>query len=717
MTKIVVNVSWPYANGPIHVGQASGSYLPPDIFARYHRMKGDDVLMVSGSDQHGTSVTIKAEKERLTPDQVAEKYHKINSKSLEWLGISFDIFTKTHSETHFEVARDFFARLYDGGYIHSRKTSEYYCTTDKRFLADTYVVGTCPKCGNKESKGNQCDICGTTFEAGELIDSRCVLCGNPTILRETENLFYSLSRFSERLSSYLADKDYWKPSVIDFSRNWLAAGLTDRAVTRDLDWGIPVPVPGMEKKVIYVWFEAVMGYLSASVEWARLRGKTEEWKEYWQNPDARHYYFMGKDNIPFHTIIWPSMLLGYGDLELPYMVSATEWVTPSEGGKKFSKSRGGAPSVESLMKEFQPEQVRYYLAAIMPEGRDSEFSMEAFETKVNNELVATLGNYYHRVLSFAFKNFGKLQGPATPEGNLVIEEIGRDAQEEASLIEKCEFKKALKVVMDAAQKGNQFLDKCAPWFSLKNDRSKCMTDLYANLELIRRIALMSGPFLPFSSAKILSFLGIDGTRPRWEDIVKQPERFELSEPVPVFRKLEIRAEEASDIPLDLRVGRVISVRKHPAADKLYVLEIDIGEKRQIVAGLRQYYTEEELSGKRVVVVANLASAKLRGFESQGMMLAAEKDGRVKLLSPPEKAPIGSLDDSTAGRTITIDEFKSVDLRIGASGSGGYLLEAGKLKSWKEVAVMVDGTVIRPLTAGGEPVTVDGGQIGVGAKIR
>lgn len=716
MTKIVVNVSWPYANGPIHVGQASGSYLPPDIFSRYHRMKGDDVLMVSGSDQHGTAVTIKAEKERLTPDQIAEKFHKINAKSMEWLGISFDLFGKTHSEIHFEVARDFFARLYDEGHIYKKKTSEYYCTADKRFLADTYVVGTCPKCGNKESKGNQCDVCGTTFEAGELLDSRCVLCGNPTILRETENLFFSLSKFSERLSSYLSDKNYWKPNVIDFSRNWLSAGLTDRAVTRDLDWGIPVPVKGMEKKVIYVWFEAVMGYLSASVEWAKLKGDREKWKEYWQDPEARHYYFMGKDNIPFHTIFWPSMLMGHGGLELPYFVSATEWVTPSDG-RKFSKSRGGAPTIESLMGDFQPEQVRYYLTAILPEGRDSEFSLENFATRVNNELVATLGNYYHRVLSFAFKNFGKLHGPATPEAESILSQIAADASEEASFIEGCEFKKALKVVMDAAQKGNQFLDRCAPWFTLKSDKSRCMADLYANLELIRRIALMSAPFLPSSSEKILSYLGIDGSRPRWDDIARQPESFDLLEPAPVFSKLELKEEESGEVPLDLRVGRIISVKKHPAADKLYVLEIDIGEKRQIVAGLRQYYTEEELEGKKVVVVANLASAKLRGFESQGMMLAAEKDGKVKLLSPPEKAPLGRLDDSTSGRTITIDEFKSVDLRIGASGSGGYLLDAGKLKSWKEVAVIVDSTGIRPLTAGGEPVTVDGGQIGVGAKVR
>ncbi len=717
MTKIVVNVSWPYANGAIHVGQASGSYLPPDIFARYHRMIGDSVLMVSGSDQHGTAVTIRAEKEGISPDAVAEKYHSINSASLEWLGISFDLFTKTHTENHFEVARNFFVNLYDGGHIYSRKTSEYYCTTDRRFLADTYVIGTCPKCGNRESKGNQCDVCGTTFEAGELSESRCALCGNPTILRETENMFYSLSSFSDRLAEYLSDKDYWKPSVIDFSRNWLTAGLTDRAVTRDLDWGIPVPVKGMEKKVIYVWFEAVMGYLSASVEWAKRRGNEDEWRDYWENPDARHYYFMGKDNIPFHTIIWPSMLMAHGNLQLPYHVVATEYVTPSDG-KKFSKSRGGAPSIESMMTEFDPEQVRYYLTAIMPEGRDSEFSMDDFETKVNNELVATLGNYYHRVLSFAYKNFGSLSGPVTEEGAAMLNEMLSSAAEEAAFIERCEFKKALKVMMEAAQKGNQFLDRCAPWFSIRNDRQKCMSDLFANLEAIRRIALMSHPFLPFSSISIMSFLGVDSSSLSWGDLESTPPGFKLSEPSPVFRKLDLASkQEEAQVPLELRVGIITSARKHPAADKLFILEVDIGEKRQIVAGLREYYTEDELAGKKVVVLANLATARLRGYDSQGMMLAAEKDGKVKLLAPPADALPGLLDGFSESRVITIDEFRTVDIRIGASGAGGYLLDAGRLKEWKEVALILHQGGMRPLKAGGREIGVDGGSIGVGAKVR
>ncbi len=718
MTKILVAVSWPYANGPIHVGQVSGSYLPPDIFARYHRMKGDSVLMVSGSDQHGTSVTIKAEREHSTPERVAEKYHSINLKSLEWLGISFDLFTKTHTENHFRVARDFFTTLLANGYIYSRETSEYYCSTDRRFLADTYVVGICPKCGNKESKGNQCDVCGTTFEAGELIDARCVLCGNPTVLKETVNLFYSLSKQQDKLSVYLSGKGSWKPNVIDFSRNWLSAGLTDRAATRDLDWGIPVPYPGMEKKVIYVWFEAVIGYISASVEWAAGKGNPEEWKEYWQKADAKHYYFMGKDNVPFHTIIWPSMLMAHGGLELPYHVSATEWVTPADG-RKFSKSRGGAPTIDTLMKDFSPEQVRYYLTAIMPEGRDSEFSMESFETKVNNELVATLGNYYHRVLSFAYRNFGSLHGPVSEDAAALLEEVSKAAIEEEGLIEGCEFKKALKIVMDTAQKGNQYLDRCAPWFSLRSDRVKCMRDLYSNLELIRHIAIMSHPFLPFSSAKVLSYLGIESNGPlKWSELSNRPGTFALKEPSPVFSKIELKEEdEDSGIQLDLRVGQIKSVRKHPAADKLYLMEVDIGERRQIVAGLKEYYTEEQLEGKRVVVVSNLATAKLRGYESQGMMLAAEKDGRVRLLSPPEGTPVGRLDNCSPSRTITIDEFRTVNIRIGATDGRETSLSTDGMKDWSEVAVLVEKKGLRQLTAGGKPVGVDGGPIGVGAKVR
>lgn len=707
MEKIVVNVAWPYANGPIHVGHVAGSLLGPDIFARYHRMKGNSVLMVSGSDQHGTAITLAAEKERTTPAELSERYHRINAESIEWLKLSFDIYTKTHTENHFSVVQEFFKNLERRGYFYLKKTNQYYCVSDGRFLADTYVYGKCPRCGYEEAKGNQCEMCGTVLEPGDLLDARCTICRNPVVLRETENVFFALSRFSGALLEYLKDKDYWRSSVLEFTRNWLVSGLNDRAVTRDLDWGIPAPMNGMEGKVIYVWFEAVIGYLSASIEWARRIGREDAWKEYWQGA-ARHFYFMGKDNIPFHSIIWPAMLMGHGGLSLPYQIVANQYMN-AEDRRKFSKSRGGAVTIASLRSQCEPDQLRYYIAATLPEHHDTFFSFDDMEQKVNGELVATLGNYYHRVLSFAQRNFGIVAGD---EDHEMLREAEATATTVASSIEACEFKKGLKAVMDLAQKGNQFFDRCAPWASLKTDREKCRHDIYINLEVVRRLAIISFPYLPDSSIKILSYLGIwNGTYPAWESVWKRVASYSLLIPSPVFSKLSIKKEGH---PLELRAGKIVSVSKHPNAEKLYLLEVDIGERRQIVAGLRDYYSESELLGKRVVVVANLQPAKLRGFESNGMLLAAEKDGKVRLLTVDGDAPTGTLDGFTGiGTRLNIDAFRKYELRIAREKDGKLSFEEGE---GEEVAVIVEDTGARKLTIAGRDVKVDG-SIGAGAKIR
>jgi methionyl-tRNA synthetase len=726
--RIQVNVAWPYANGALHVGHVAGSLLGPDIFSRFQRMNGHDVAMVSGSDQHGTAVSISAEREGVKPEVLAEKYHRINKDSIEWLGIQFDIFTKTHSENHFEVSRSFFLDLYGKGYLYPKTTEQYYCSVDRRFLADTFVAGTCPKCGNTEAKGNQCEICKTIFEPGDLISPRCTICSNPTTMKESSQLFFALSKFSDQLRSYLSSKRGWRQNVLDFSLNWINSGLEDRSATRDLDWGIPVPLPGYEGKVIYVWMEAVIGYLSASIELSRLSGGKKDWKHFWEDPDTVHYYFMGKDNIPFHTIIWPAMLLARGNLVLPSFVVANEYLTPGDSGLKFSKSRGGAPEIRELAKKLSPEHLRYYLTAVMPETRDSAFSLEDLVAKVNNELVATLGNYYHRVLSFSYKNFRQVHrsGSSVPDASL-MEEMEKTASDVSSLIGSCEFKKALRAVTDLAQKGNQFFDRCAPWSTLKSDRSKCETDLFSNLELVRRIAIMSFPFLPFSSERIIQYLGLSPEEEiRWQKIDSTPEFFNLSEPAPVFRKLdmeELGREEVKEvskdaIPLDIRVGLITSVTKHPSADKLYLLEVDIGEKRQIIAGLRAHYSEGELLGRRVVVLANLATARLRGYESQGMILAAENGDRVRLLKPPPGLPPGPVSgEPVTKRTITIDEFRSLDLRIACRQGDEFSIGADCPEDAMEVAArIVSGSVI-PLGGRNRLITVDGDKIGVGSRIK
>ncbi|MCL5437368.1 MAG: methionine--tRNA ligase [Candidatus Thermoplasmatota archaeon] len=728
LKRILVNVAWPYANGALHVGHVAGSLLGPDIFSRYHRLRGNEVIMVSGSDQHGTAVSIRAEKEGKTPEEVAEKYHRINKESIEWLGIKFDIFTKTHTENHIKVSQEFFLDLYRKGFLYPKSTNQYYCTTDSRFLADTYVVGTCPKCGYTEAKGNQCEVCRSTFEPGELIHPRCTICSNPTVLRESTQLFFALSKFSDPLQAYLRSVHGWRQNVIDFSLNWIESGLDDRSATRDLDWGVPVPLPEYSGKVIYVWMEAVIGYLSATIELFSRTGNPDGWKRYWQEEKTEHYYFMGKDNIPFHTIIWPAMLIAHGSLRLPFNVVANEYLMPGNSKLKFSKSRGGAPEIRELGRHFKPEHIRYYLTSVMPEGRDSTFSLEDMVAKINNELVATLGNYYHRVLSFSYKNFGSLSCPA--EGidlQPAISDSSVAAASVSSHIEACEFKKALKSIIDLAQRGNQFFDRCAPWATIKNSREKCSADMFNNLELVRRLAIMSSPFLPYSSEKIMHFLGLSPEEQlKWDMLDSTPSSFTLNEPAPVFERIDARSipgvlegSAEKDSVLDMRVGLILSVRKHPSADKLYLLELDIGERRQIVAGLRPYYTEEQLTGKKVVVLANLATANLRGYQSQGMILAAENGDSVKFLTPASDVPVGPLDCSrgiSAG-TITIDEFRKADLRIACLSRGELRLSGECPPDSSEIAVMVGADGIVPLKKDDVAITVDGGKIGPGSRIR
>ncbi|MEI6795645.1 MAG: methionine--tRNA ligase, partial [Methanomassiliicoccales archaeon] len=404
MAKVFLGVAWPYANSVIHLGHVAGSLLPPDIFKKFHELKGNEVLMVSGSDQHGTPVTVSAEKEGVTPEFVAEKYHKINAQAIKDLGIDFSLFTKTHTQNHTEVVQDMFLTLLDKDYLYKKGTLQHYCPKCAKFLPDRYVEGTCKKCGNAKSRGDQCEACGSAHEAGELESPRCTICSTPPELRETEHFFLKLSEFQQPLLEYVDKQTLWRPNVQLFTHNWLESGLKDRAITRDMNWGVPVPLPGMDGKVIYVWFEAVTGYLSAAKEWAKSTGDAEKWREYWQDPEVKHYYFLGKDNIPFHTIIWPAMLMGYGGLNLPYDVPANEFLTFK--GEKFSKSRGVGIDVPSILKGFDSDLVRFYLAANMPEGKDADFSWDDFDARINNELVATLGNYYHRVLSFTFKNYG-----------------------------------------------------------------------------------------------------------------------------------------------------------------------------------------------------------------------------------------------------------------------------------------------------------------------
>ena len=510
MSKIVVNVAWPYANGTIHLGHVAGSLLPADLFSRYNRLIGNEVLMVGGSDMHGTPITISAEKAGMTPEQYAEKYHQINKKAIEDMGIEYSLFNKTHCQTHIEITQKLFLDLRDHGYIYTKGTDQYYCPKCARFLPDRYVEGVCPKCGAEKTRSDQCDACGTTFETGDLLKPYCTLCGSEPEIRNTEHFFLKLSAFREPLLKYLEDKDYWRANVKAFTKNWLEDGLNDRAITRDMSWGIPIPVEGWDDKVIYVWFEAVIGYLSASIEYSRMIGKPDYWEAFWKDPEAKHYYFIGKDNIPFHSIIWPAILMGEGGLDLPYDIPANEYLMINGGKLSKSRSNGGAIDIPSVLSRYDADSIRFYLSINMPDTHDTEFTWDDLDTKINNDLVATLGNYYHRCLSFTKKNFGSI--PAGETSFETVAEIEKTLDEYRELMSVCDFKRAIKAVMELARYGNRYFDSVKPWALIKEDRDACGAAMNEALRIVKALCVMMWPFLPRSSEKIRRFPRVCGTR-------------------------------------------------------------------------------------------------------------------------------------------------------------------------------------------------------------
>ena len=540
--RILVAVAWPYANGSIHVGQAAGAYVPADIFARYHRLKGNEVLMVSGSDSHGTPVTLEAEKRGVSPEEVFGQYHAEFLDNWDRLGISFDLFTSTHTENHHEVAQDIFTRLHDAGYIYPGVMHQPYCDTDGRFLADRYVEGGCPHCGAVGARGDQCDACGRTLDPRELVNMACRLCGGEPRIRETEHFFLKLTAFEEGLLNWVREQEHWRPNVRNFSIGYLEGGLKDRAITRDIEWGIPLPLDGYDGKRIYVWFEAVIGYLSASKEWAARSGEPERWRSFWQEEECRAYYFMGKDNIPFHTIIWPAMLTGYGGLNLPYDVPANEYLNLE--GLKLSTSRDWAVWLPDYLDRYEPDPLRYVLAANMPETSDSDFSWREYVRANNDELVATYGNLVHRVLTMSHRNF---DGRAPEKGQLQAEDEALLAAARARLdetdgaISRCQFRAGLGSAMGLAQEANRYLDRKAPWRQIKTDKAAAATTLWTAMTAVNCLKVALAPYLPFSSEKLHAMLGLEGSLEdegwRWDPDAIEPGQ-PMPRPEPLFAKLD-----------------------------------------------------------------------------------------------------------------------------------------------------------------------------------
>jgi methionyl-tRNA synthetase len=538
--RIFIGVAWPYANGSLHLGQIAGAYLPADIFARYHRTKGNEVLMVSGSDQHGTPITIKAEQEGKTPKEIADFYYQEFCDSWQQFGISFDLFTTTGTANHASVAQDIFLTLQKNGYIYRERVSQPFCPKCQRFLPDRYIEGTCPYCHYVGTRGDQCDECGKPINLVELVDPHCRICGTSPVFKDSEHFFLKLSAFQDKLSDWVAKQTHWRPNTLNLTKRYLKEGLKDRAITRDIEWGVPVPIDGFEDKRLYVWFEAVIGYLSASKEWAKTSGDENRWRSFWQDDKARSYYFIGKDNIPFHTLIWPAMLMGYGGLNLPYDVPANEFLTIE--GKKLSTSKNWAVWLPDYLSRYDPDPLRYLLSINMPETSDTDFSWRELVRRNNDELVATYGNLVNRVLTFVYRNFDGCvpePGELTDLDNTVIKNTGSHLGQTSELLSKCAFKQSIMTAMSVAREANRYLDERSPWKVIKEDRKSAANSLYVALMVISQLKTMFYPFLPFSSQKVHEYLGFEGNIEKygwtWQDL---PPGQRLREPKPLFTKLD-----------------------------------------------------------------------------------------------------------------------------------------------------------------------------------
>ena len=518
--NILVCVAWPYVNGEPHLGHIAGNNLPADIFARYHRMVGNNVLMVSGSDQHGTPVTIRAKEENTTPREISEKYHNIWSETFKDLDFSFDLYTKTGTENHKEVVQKLFNLLNEKGYLQEKVSKQPYSEESEMFLSDRYIEGDCPHCPSR-TKGDQCDDCSKDFEPIDLKNLISTIDNSKVTFKETNHIYLKLPKFQEDLNKWIKSKSYWKPSVKNQSLGFLSNGLIDRAITRDIDWGVEVPLKNYEKKRIYVWFEAVIGYLSASIEWAKSDKNTSNnkdiWKEWWQNPESKHFYFQGKDNIPFHTIILPAILMGSGGYNLPYDVVANEYLNFS--GKQFSKSKNWAVWVSDFLKEYDSEALRYYLSSIMPESSDSDFTWNSFFDSNNNELVATFGNLVNRIQTLIKNNFNNIipnLEKTDDVDNDMISEIKSSYDSVGNFLEKRQFRNSLKEIMNLAKLGNRYIDKKEPWSTVKSDRQIAANTLWIGANLISNLGVLISPFLPKTSLKISSIFNFGSDIPKWE---------------------------------------------------------------------------------------------------------------------------------------------------------------------------------------------------------
>ncbi len=665
--RTLVTAALPYANGPVHIGHLAGCYLPADIYVRYLRSIGSDVKFICGSDEHGVPITIKAKKEGITPQQVVDKYHKIMGDAFNEFGISFDIYSRTSNKTHHETASDFFKTLYDKGVFTEQITEQYYDEEAKQFLADRYITGTCPKCANLNAYGDQCEKCGSTLNATDLIDPKSTLSGSKPVLKQTKNWFLPLDKLQPKIKAYIDSHSNWKSNVYGQCKSWIESGdgLQPRAMTRDLDWGVKVPVAGADGKVLYVWFDAPIGYISATKELL-----PNNWKDYWQNKESRLIHFIGKDNIVFHCIIFPAMLMEHGEFILPDNVPANEFLNLE--GEKISTSRNWAVWLHEYLQEFKGQQdvLRYMLCSNAPETKDNDFTWKDLQTKNNSELVAILGNFVNRtvVLTHKFYN-GKVPAAEkfSKEDMIVLEELAKFPSKISEPLEHFKFREAISELMNLARLGNKYLADTEPWKLIKTDEERVKTIMNIALQITTNLAILSEPFLPFTSKKLFSFLNINpltwlfakktNNLPTNHVIGKEELLFAKIEDEQIqlqLQKLENSKKEntpAASIPpqkgettfddflkMDIRVGTILEAERVPKTDKLLKLKIDTGiDVRTVVSGIAEWYKPEDIIGVQVSILANLAPRKIKGIESQGMILMAENtQGELSFVVPTKK---------------------------------------------------------------------------------
>lgn len=682
--RYTITAALPYTNGPIHIGHLAGVYVPADIYARYLRGTNKDVAFVCGSDEHGVAISMKAKKEGITPKEVIDKYHAIIKQSFLDFGITFDNYSRTSAQVHHDTASEFFKNLYDKGDFIEETTEQLYDAEANQFLADRFVIGTCPKCGHEEAYGDQCENCGSTLNATELINPKSTISGAVPTLKETKHWFLPLDRYEDFLKEWILEghKNDWKPNVYGQCKSWIDDGLKPRAVTRDLDWGIPVPVPGGEGKVLYVWFDAPIGYISSTKEWAAREGK--DWEPYWKDENTKMLHFIGKDNIVFHCIIFPSMLKAHGDFILPENVPANEFLNLE--GNKLSTSKNWAVWLHEYLEDFPDMQdvLRYTLTANAPETKDNDFTWKDFQARNNNELVAIFGNFINRVVVLTNKYYnGVLPTPATFSeiDTATLEEVKKYPEIISSSLERYRFREAGQELMNLARLGNKYLADEEPWKVIKQDEERVKTIMYVALQIASALAVLSEPFLPFTSAKLKNILNIAAadTTVEWNTVstldVLLPAGHTINKAELLFRKVEDKEIEAQlakleatkkanlqmnkevaaqkdtitfddFTKLDMRVGTIIEAEKMPKAKKLLVLKVDTGlDTRTIVSGIAESFTPEEIVGKKVTVLVNLAPRALRGVESEGMILMTENaDGKLVFVNPDE-------DGVNSGETI------------------------------------------------------------------